>query len=335
MTELNPVAFRANTAAPRWLPDLHYPRWKKWYSSTSWLSASTDGQDAHQPQGGRHLTAFTYCARDWHATTPPARALNSNYYLEQPWYMLAGTSTVQDELCGVDYGNLPLRMAHDIRTLATQSDAGSAALKARVLAFKHTFTFVNFNKHALEIYYEVLPTAYEENTYDDTNAPHPDLSVGQLNKLVIPGVLDSGDKAVRRHLEISDKMASLFPSAYDKDPLVSMPTGAAGSEDPSAWLGMRYSTTANMIETDPPYVQASGSALATDLGVTPSVRIRFWHRLQIPIGGTATAGDSTAGEFTGTGFFVHVSGNWLVEMVNTASESSYHPGEKAYPDQVA
>lgn len=325
-------------ATPRWLPDLQYPRWKQWYNTKTWLSPVVTHLEAHLPKSGRNLIELNFANRPWLTGNPaPARATTEDFILEHPYYMLSGTTTTLDSLVGPDMYNMPLKMDRDIRNMDLSYAVGNNDLMFRCLAFKHVFTFVNYNKHALEIYYQVGPTGTPFENLAALGTPHLDMEGAPAMKFTVPGVLDTGDKGVKKSLILAEKMSDIFPLAYQQRAGVSGSTAGTASSSGTPWVSVNSSLTDSNYATMPPHQAAGTTSTGTQVALPPSLKVRFNHKLQVPFGiaAAATTDTNALGEFTGTGFHLHVDSSWLVDIVNITGAHVGHPGEKAYPSQVA
>ena len=353
MTQVNTLSSSGMLVPARPLPDFNYPHWKKWYNTKSWLSNLVGQYTPFQVEAGMHIHAANSMERLWHETTPPTRNV-LNYTvgtggldLTTPCYMLAGTeatdNTLGDTLIGLDYANVPLAMAHDVSALAASKlivSGTTHSLWARVLAINHTFTVVNYSRFPLEMYYAVLPHGTVFKDIEAKTVPHADLGNSQYRKIVIRGVRDAGDRGSRKDIKIAANLQQLFPHAYDMPP--GMHSGDATDElGPSAWFALQNThATAATIATSPPgqlidTLRFSNTA-ATDLQV-PALKCRFYGKLQFPmnIGTTGFTAAPTGGDTDNNSYTIHSDMSWLVEYVNMNQLENIHPGEKAYPDQVA
>ena len=348
MSEASTVAANGMLVPAKYLPNLRYPHWKKWYNTKTWLSNSSDHYNPFETGAGRHIFAANSAKRDWHEGTVPARSVINYTVKEQgidlttPAYMLAGSdvsNTTGDTLVGLDYFNPPIEMAHDVFSLGQNKNAGVLAgmnLLGRVQAINHTFTIVNYSRFPLEVYYAVLPFGSPFTDIEAASAPHADLEGRQYRKIVVAGVRDAGDKGARRDIKISANLASIFPNVYDIGPMAHGSTSVSGV---GGWFGLLDTVTSSIMVTEPPgqsdVTTAYDRSSAHDQNI-PALMCRFYAKLQMPmnIGITSAQTDATGGDLTINSWTLHADMNWLVEMVNVAGQGEIHPGEQAYPDQT-
>ncbi len=339
------------------LPDLNYPHYKKWYNTKSWLSSDASIYQGFATRAGQHMSPCEPIIRGWGSSTTPTRA-SVDYSsssitaidLTTPCYMLAGTSVsdlVGDALVGLDYYNPPLLMAQDIIALGASRETYDAttplgALFGRVLAINHTFTFVNYSRFPLEIFYAVLPYQAPYVNIESLTQPHEDLQNSQYRKIVVRGVRDAGDRGAKRDVKITANLQQIFPDAYDMPP--AMHGGnvvAEAGEGP--WFSCRDGTggTVSMFGTVPP----GQSLLAVNPHTVseapavypPALSCRIYTKLQMPynLGTTVWETAPDGGDMTINSYTVHTDMSWLVEYINTSSKNNVHPGEEAYPNQTA
>jgi len=192
---------------PRWMPDLKYPRWKKWYSTSTWLSPVTTTLNAHTLPSGMHIGTIQCAVRDYaNSATAPTRRLSSSSVdtgidITTPAYMLAGTEPSDvfgDTVVGLDHYNPPLEMAHDIASMFQMYGGGETTtqpfISARVLAINHKITFINYNIHPVKIWYAILPVGWEFESLNSTTTPSADPKNSQYRSIVIPAVMGSDDR---------------------------------------------------------------------------------------------------------------------------------------------
>ncbi len=345
MTEATTRPYAGSLVPAKWMPDLRYPHWKKWYNTKTWMGASTDDQGGHLVRGGRHLTDVNQARRLWTRDSPgAARTVGSLIDLTTPYYMLAGTDLTNDTLVGMDYHNPPLQLAQDMGAFIDMNLAGTlaethSAMVFRVLAVKHIITFQNFNRFPLEIFYAILPTGYNVNVTSSSTVPHEDMEGSGMRKFVIPGVRDVGDKSMKKELEIAFSLPEIFPWAYAKE-AGHTNSDATTSVDNSPWVVINKDSgsTDSWYSTVPPG-QITANIQDPDLAVyqaIPSLNLRMFSKLQIPLNvGVTTEAEGTGGDVTTNNFYIHWDSSWLCEMVSRHRHTGQaHPGPKAYPSQV-
>lgn len=351
MTQVNTLAASGMLVPAKPLPDLQYPHWKKWYNTKSWLSNLGTQYTPFQVEAGQHIHAANSFQRNWHVDTPPTRGVLNYTVTEEgmdlttPCYMLAGTetsNTLGDTLIGLDYFNPPLQMAKDIFSLADQrlmAVSTNQSMWCRVLAINHTFTVVNYSRFPLEMYYAVLPIGTQYEDLEVTTVPHRDLGNSQYRKIVIRGVRDAGDRGAKKDIKISANLQQIFPHQYD------MPPGIHGGDTlaefgGSPWFGVLPTQTASIMTSVPPGQTVRGDQFETASAKqeqVPALTCRFYGKLQFPmnIGTTTFTAAPTGGDTDSNSYTIHSDMSWLVEYMNVNSIATVHPGEKAYPDQVA
>lgn len=330
----------------RWMPDLGHPRWKRWYSTQTYLSESSAKLLPVILPSGLNRKRILFATRDYdNLGAAPARNTTSEIDLTTPAYMLTGTETDEalqggDTLVGLDYYNPPLQMMRDIEVLQdryTVGDTGVKSAVARVLAINHRFTFINYNKHPVEIYYAIVPTGFGFTDTDafNTTGPANDLRESQYRKIVIPGVLDSGDKGVTKTLDIALSLPKLFPEAYMVPPTqVHNPSKTVQPENNSPWFSVRAAT--RPYDTCPPGQSTYNlQNNDEDQGAMPGLKMQLLGNLQTGVQvGSSSALSITTGTMDTNGVVVHARMNWLVDMVNLLQRSRWHQGSKAYPSQA-
>ena len=85
----------------RWLPKLDYPRWKKWYTTTTYHSEAANGLVPYTFPSGVNREILAFARRQYaDATTPPARTVGTIVDLTTPAYMLASNTAANDSLVG-------------------------------------------------------------------------------------------------------------------------------------------------------------------------------------------------------------------------------------------
>lgn len=338
------------------MPDLMYPRYEKWYNTTTYISSSLSTYLGHAAAAGRNFTTPSVAQRLWHVNTPPARILTPFSAVDAvdittPAYMLAGLQvtdpeTFEDTLVGLDYANPPLKMQKDIASLDQAFDtliANGATLFGRVLAIKHKFTFSNFSRFPLEVYWAILPVGHIWTTPTGLFQPHVDIMSQNYSKIVVPAVRDANDRSQKRTIDIAVNLKKLWPNEYNMRPGVNMSgttAGGSSGNSNSPWFGLHNSTTSAIIRNFPPGQVADDSKSTPDLnvaGATCGLRLQWFAKLQNPrdLGFTTEDADHSGGDFTGNNYDVHANMSWLVDMMRVGLHPLIHQGEKAYPSTAA
>ncbi len=360
MTEFNNATpFTAIMAKSRPMPDLNYPRFHKWYNTSTNISSALAQYIGHDASAGRNFRNVDWCRREWHATAPPTRIVTPfsptvAIDLTTPFYMLGGTAgntaATEDTLVGPDYYNPPIRLSKDILALQQISDtvtANARAIFMRVKAIKHRFTFTNYSRFPLEVYYTVLPIGYKFQSLSDAAGgeflPHSDMSINSYKKIVVPAVQDVNDRGQKRAIDLGMNLVKLWPEAYLLPPGTQMTaTTAAGSANSnSPWISMLPGTSTESQYVNIPPGQIQDDAFGTpDLASNRPVaglRLQWFAKLQNPrdLGFTKETNTNADGDFTGTNYDVHWNASWLCDIAKTTNHGSVHNGEKAYPNVVA
>lgn len=355
MTETTTTPFAGFMVKARPMPDLMYPRWQKWYNTSTYISNQVTTYKGHDVTAGRNFLTTVIAERIWHNATPPARTATAFGRVDAvdittPAYMLAGTSggtaSTEDTLVGLDYCNVPIRMFKDVQALDVHSDtngANAGNLFTRVLALKHRFTFSNFARFPLEVYWSLLPVGHVFPTPTGIFEPHVDIMAQTYNKIVVPAVRDANDRSQKRTIDIDINLKKLWPMEYAMRPGVNMTgtTAAASTVDGnSPWMATHFSTTSATLRNFPPGQLADDSKSTPDFGTsgpTCGLRLQWFAKLQNPrdLGFTTEDADHAGGDFTGNNYDVHASMGWLVDFMRQGVEPLIHAGEKAYPSTAA
>lgn len=329
---------------PRWMPDLTYPRHKKWYKTSTYLSPSVGGLTPHTVYSGQHIHDIEVAERVWvDGATAGTRSLNKDIDITTPAYMLAGTTTtdasVGDSLVGLDYYNAPLLMNRDISAwtrIHGLAGADVSDFMGRVLAINHKIHFINYNKHPVRVYYAMMPVGWDFEDLESLTAPSADMRNSQYSSITVPGVLDAGDRAQSRSLNITLNLAKIFPDQYDTPPQINL-GDSAGSVDISSspWFGMYSTHTVNSLPPGQDTAARDGQAVANQ-HQPPGLRLRLAVKslAGLNVGPTAAA-SGTAGTIETNGLVIKADMNWLMDMVCLTQIMSVHDGSKAYPDQTA
>lgn len=355
MTETTQTPFSGLMVKARKMPDLMYPRYEKWYNTSTYISSAQGTYFGHSAAAGRNFVTTLFVERNWNNATPPARServMDSTLAIDitTPAYMLAdttgGTSVTEDTLVGLDYCNVPIRMFKDIAALEQHTDtniAGSSTMFGRVLAIKHKFTFVNHSRFPLEVYWAMLPVGHTWPTPTGSFEPHVDIMAQTYSKIVVPAIRDANDRSQKRTIDIDVNLKRLWPNEYNLRPGVNMSgTSAAASanESNSPWFGLHFSTTSATIRNFPPGQLSDDSKSTPDFnssGPTCGLRLQWFAKLQNPrdLGATTEDADHAGGDYTGNNYDVHANMGWLVDMMRVGNQPLIHAGEKAYPSTAA
>ncbi len=356
MTESSNLPFTGLMVKAKAMPDLRYPRFQKWYSSSSWLSSSSAAYIGHECAAGRNFTDVGVAHRKWNLTTPPTRSAahfstTHGLDLTTPWYMLAdttgATASTRDTIVGPDYCNVPIRMYQDLDALAQHSDLETSLnfnMFARTLAINHQFTFINNSRFPLEVYYTVLPIGHLFNPLAGQFTPHEDLSSSStFKKITIPAIRDAGDKGSKRTIDLSMNLKKMWPLEYEipPGPRLTNTTEAGSTIDcDSPWLSLDPgATTNNVFRNFPPGQMADDRYSTPDLqdsGPVCGLRMQWFAKLQQPRNlAETTEGSVATGDYAGNNYDVHWKAAWLMDMIKVGDLHKPHAGEKAYPSQVA
>ncbi len=354
MTETTQTPFSGLMVKARKMPDLMYPRWEKWYNTSTYISTRTTSYKGHAAQAGRNFVSTIIADRKWHVNTPPARAANVHSTvcamdITTPAYMLAdtdgATAVTEDTLIGLDYANVPIRMYKDIDALERHSNTNlqnGGTLFGRVLAIKHQLTFSNFSRFPLEVYWAILPVGHLWPSPTGSFEPHVDIMAQTYSKVVVPAVRDANDRSKKRTIDIDVNLKRLWPNEYDIMPGTNMSGVDAASstlEGNSPWFGLHQSTTSATIRNFPAGQLADDSKSTPDLstnGPTCGLRLQWFCKLQNPHNlGQTTEAAGDGGDYSGNNYDVHANMGWLLDMMRVGQQPIVHLGEKAYPSTAA
>ena len=336
------------------MPNFRWPRYQKWYSTQTWLSADEAKYAGHQASGGRNFQDTAFSDRSWHVDTPPTRvssAMSATRAMDitTPFYMLSGTAgataSTEDTLVGPDYYNPPLEMYQDIAALAQHSKFGVSQYQTmfmRILAIKHRFTFTNYSRFPLEVFYQILPIGFNFDVISGAFTPHDDMTSQTFKRIVVPAVRDAADRGQKNTVDIAVNLKQMFPDEYDMPPGPEMTstTAALSVDSRSPWIGVEpNATTIATFRNIPPGQIADDSFSTPDLaksGPRAGLRMVWYAKLQQPRDiGITTEGSATGGDFVGNNYDVHANCAWLADFVNVNAADQIHLGEKAYPNQAA
>ncbi len=337
------------------MPDLMYPRFQKWYNTSTYISSMTDSYNGHMCRAGRNFTSTIIAERLWHTNTPPARsanvhANNTAIDLTTPAYMLAdtagGTAVTEDTVIGLDYCNLPIRLHKDLAALEVHSDgnqANNVNYFMRTLAIQHKFTFVNYSRFPLEVYWAILPAGHLFPVPTGSFEPHVDIMAQTFKKVVVPAVRDANDRSQKSTIEVAVNLKKLWPHEYDIAPgqnMSSTTQAASANHANSPWLSLApAATTVAVIRNFPPGQTNTDAHSTPDFvsdGPTCGLRMQWFAKLQNPRDlGSTTEGNSTEGDFVGNNYDVHASMSWLMDIMRVGQFPQIHTGEKAYPSTTA
>ena len=341
--ELNNNMMLGESLQPRWMSDHDYPREKKWYNTNTYFSSSANDLIPFVVPTGTNRQAMNPYERRWAEVTAPARtpaysAIGRGIDITTPAYMLAGL--VENCVVGLDYANCPLDMYNDIKTMDAISSLGpgdDATMFGRVLAINHTFTFQNYSRFPLEVFYTIVPHGVEFEEIAETGNPASDISKSMYRMKIIPGVKDAGDKPIKRSIDISMSLPSLFPDAYQQRP--GEHAGDSSSEESSSPWFIISDDIPQVIRTCPPAQlditdwTASSSVAHND--APPGLFMRFYCRLRTGLTlGTTVQGTEANADTTTNGTVIHGKMSWLVDFIRTKQISIPHGGSKAYPSQA-
>lgn len=354
MTEFNNLPFSGIMVAPRPMPDFSYPHFVKWYSTSTWISSSASKYAGHVVSAGRNFQESKLAQRLWHQDTPPARIeadfdATVAFDLTTPYNMLAdtagATADVEDTIIGPDYYNLPIKLNQDLEALNAISilDATDRRpIYIRVNAIKHTFTYTNYSRFPLEVYYTVLPIGYLFNVISSAATIHDDMKTHTFKKIVVPAVRDAADKGQKAEINLSMNLKQMFKHEYEilPGPQTTSTTAVLSVDSSSPWIHcVPGNTTSNVTRNIPPGQIANDAFGTHDLAsahLTAGLRLQWYAKLQNPRDlGVTTEGSATAGDFVGNNYDLHVQSAWMVEVYKGANYDRPHTGEKAYPSQVA
>ncbi len=337
------------------MPDLRWPRFKKWYNTSTWVSSASGTYVGHQAKGGRNFASTITCRREWAVSTPPTRSIaawsaTEAWDLTTPFYMLADdagdAATTEDTIVGPDYYNPPNDLYQDINALSAVSRFDVASYRhmyVRVLAINHQFTFINNSRFPLEIFYTFMPTGWQFNAMPDQYTPHQDMHTHALKKIVVPAIRDAGDKSSKKTLDIKVSLEDLFPMNYAIPPGTMLTdTLAVNSTEEalSPWINVQADgSTTSFYRNIPPGQIKDDSHSNPDFGTSGPVaglRLQWYAKLQQPrdVGWTTEDLNRDGGDYTGNNYDVHARCSWLVESMRTGRLHRPHAGEKAYPDQT-
>lgn len=355
MTEFGNMPFTGLMVKAKPMPDLRHPRFTKWYTTSTYLSSELAKYKGHAVSGGRNFQPTQFAQRLWNVSTPPARIETSfgttnAMDLTTPFYMLAdtagGTASTEDTIVGPDYYNLPLKLHQDLAAMGQVSKLDTDLFRPmfmRVLAIKHKFTFTNYSRFPLEIFYSVLPVGYQWNGISGAFSPHDDMTNHTFKKIVVPAVRDSGDRSQKSTIDLAMNLKSMFPAAYMMPPGPDMTgtTQAASTLSTSPWISLAPgATTVSVMRNFPPGQLTSDAHSSPDfVSAVPvaGLRMQWYAKLQQPrdIGITTEDELFTGGDYIGNNYDVHVQAAWLVDLIKVSHLDTIHTGEKAYPNTAA
>lgn len=356
MTEYaNNTPFTGIMVKARKMPDLMWPRFQKWYRTTTWISEDANKYVGHQVKGGRNFQGTAWGRRPWHTNTPPTRvetemSADVAFDLSTPFYMLAdtagATSVTEDTIVGPDYCNLPIKLHQDLIAMnahTATAGANERSMFMRVLAINHKFTFVNHSRFPLEIYYSVLPVGYRFENLSTQFAAHQDMVGLAFKRIVVPAILDAQDTGRKKSVDLSVNLKKLWPDAYDLPPGPEMTstTAALSTHSRSPWISLIPGATTTCVMLNIPPGQIGDDSWASpDLATaTPVCGLRcVWYgKLQTPrdVGATTEDTDFVGGDYVGNNYDVHLDASWLVDVCRTGTFHQIHTGEKAYPNNAA
>lgn len=355
MTENSNMPMSGIYVAAKPMPDLRWPRHKKWYTTSTWVSRATGTYLGHVAKGGRNFAATTFAQRLWHQNTPPTRvasvmAATVAWDLTTPFYMLADdlgdAASTEDTIVGPDYYNPPNDLYQDVNALSQTGRLDIASYRhmfMRVLAVNHQFTFTNNSRFPLEIYYTFLPSGYQFNTMPDQYSPHQDMDTHALKKIVVPAIRDAADRGQKKTLDIKVSIEDLFPAEYQIPPGSRMSNTTAGgstSDGNSPWISVLADGSSSSFYRNIPPGQISDDSHSTPdfskSGPVCGLRMHWYAKLQQPrdVGLTTEDTDHSGGDYQGNNYDVHARCSWLVETIRIGRLHLPHGGEKAYPDQT-
>lgn len=353
MTETTNTPFSGLMVKARPMPDLMYPRYQKWYNTSTYISSALDTYLGHPVAAGRNFVSTVIAERDWHQTAPPARAANTHSTtnamdITTPAYMLAGTAGLtdsEDTLVGLDYANVPIRFFKDVEALDAHHgvDTGNLPTFARVLAIKHQLTFINHSRFPLEIYWNFLPIGHLFPVPNGILVPLIDIMAQTYSKITVPAIRDAGDRSAKNTIDVDVNLKQLWPNEYAMAPGQNM-TGAtaAASTDHanSPWMSVHNSTTSATFRNIPPGQIRDDHNSTPDFsinGPTCGLRLQWFAKLQNPrdLGVTVEDADHAGGDYSGNSYDVHAKMGWLIDYMRVGNATQIHKGEKAYPSAVA
>lgn len=339
----------AYATKPKYFPDLAHNHWVKWYNTRTYLGPIADGsRSTFSVPSSQHLGSLNPICRRWSSVTVPSRAqanasAEHGLDLTTPGYKLASDDVANDVLVGVDYYNAPLEFVQDM--LALKEIASPITpdynMYMRTIAINHTFTFVNYSRFPMEIFYQLQPNAFEFHDYATTTTPALDLSRTGMKKIIVPGVMDSGDKGVTRNLTIATSLEKLFPDCYDTEPRTHFDDSVVSAQnDASAWVLVNPASLAgsSLYATLPPgqYVAGSGDSPTSSTRSIPGLQMRMYARIMSNFKmGATTEATGANGDIATNSLEIYANMNWKVEIVRRNGLIEGHPGPKAYPDQTA
>lgn len=346
-TERNPVLERSYHKFARRFPNIIYPRFEGWYTNWTWLSPATGKNQLFQAQGGENWTPLTWGYRAQSTTNASARSLSGLFYPAWPYERLTGSDGDNDSIVGIDHMHMPLDLYQDLDVWSranwksTQLDSSTMIGMIRTLAWKHTFTIGNNSKHTLIIAYRAVPD-YGINSDTFVSTQINDMRRQGFTYVTIPGVMDSGDKTIRRSFTITQNMAKdlseFYVNNYDTRDL------NTSTDSITPWQSFRMPGTdvVNPITGGNPYLATPtyGEAGVGSYDSPFSVPIQIFAKYLVPVNvGTSTTGGS-GGELTGTGFSIHVSSAWKMDWLQrTEGVPLVYPVDagpriKAFPSQA-
>lgn len=357
MTETTNTPFSGLMVKAKSLPDLMYPRYQKWYNTSTYISTSVATYLGHPAAGGRNFAPTIIAERFWDQTNPPSRVLTTlsataAMDITTPAYMLAGLqttgqSTTEDTLIGLDYSNPPIRMFKDLSALQRHADLDTATRQdmfVRVLAIRHKITFVNHSRFPLEIYWAMLPVGHKFPDPTGQFAPHVDIMAQTYSKITVPAIRDAGDRGQKNSIDIDVNLKKLWPHEYDIAPgnnMAGADATAALDNANSPWMSTEPGSSAQaMISSFPPGQLATDAQSTPDFqlsGSTCGLRLQWFAKLQNPrdLGVTTEDADHAGGDYTGNNYDVHANMGWLCDIMRVGTNPAIHAGLLAYPSTAA
>lgn len=339
----------------KWYPSPVYPHHKKWYSTFTYLSPNTGSTWGHNVYSGAEAVHMVSAQRKWGATTPPARNTYSALPLAWPYEKLAGDLTTADSLVGCDFYNLPRRLYGDLVTWCnTNSVIGSAAngqcdLYMRVNAYKHTLTFHNYNKHPLKVFYRVINHKLPATPWSSLFATGTPLDIAnqRISSIIVPGVLDSGDKAQSRTLTITHNQQGTYQELFDRPPHTFEVEEYKTCPWARFYVDRRTSTVLPMtseptqLETIDYATPVANASQGVNL-LNDNLELAFQYQTGVWAGPSANIVVADGQVTSGTDVVVSLESSWLVEWLSGQSGADRtndyvtdNNRAKAYPSQTA
>lgn len=338
-----------------------YPRFEAWCSNDTWLCNSTAFLTPYSVPSGQHAATLSFAQRAYGTGAAPARSTTNKLFLGWPYEKLAGTTLTDatgDTLIGPDFYHLPYRLHAAIAEWASVhtrrlTDEGLMEGYIRCLAYKHTFTFYNYNRHTMRLYYRVNENwGGTSNLFESimTSGAPVELHRYNVAHVDIPGVLDSGDQPKRMQLVLKRNMAGMYPEIYKVDPddghtVVSPQTQ---SWVPMSPLTHQNTSITNQIVLTPLQLKTvePDDTLTTgfeDPASKLAHNVQFAARLLTGLNvGVTDATVGTGGSVATNGLMVHMTSAWKMEWMAARGavgigQDLYNRNQraKAYPDQAA